>query len=165
MADITIRKRHAIKKSQVSGIKKMIERALGEEAALFDTTSIERAETDADLSIFLIDKKPLIISRDEWAFPTLRGAHLRPFSARRITVDSGAVSFMVNGADVMRPGVISVTDDVKKGEPALIVEERHGKPLAVVIALYDADEIIAMEKGKIAKNIHYVGDAIWNLEM
>ncbi len=165
MADITIRKRHAIKKSQVAGIKQMIERALGEEASLFDTTSIERAETDADLSIFLIDKKPLLISRDNWAFPTLRGAHLRPFTARRITVDSGAVSFMVNGADVMRPGVVSVTGDIRKGEPALIVEERYGKPLAVVIALYDADEIRAMEKGKIAKNIHYVGDAIWNMEM
>ncbi len=165
MADITIRKRHAIKKSQVAGIKQMIERALGEEASLFDTTSIERAETDADLSIFLIDKKPLLISRDNWAFPTLRGAHLRPFTARRITVDSGAVSFMVNGADVMRPGVVSVTGDIRKGEPALIVEERYGKPLAVVIALYDADEIRTMEKGKIAKNIHYVGDAIWNLEI
>ena len=165
MAEITIRKRHAIKKSQVAEINKMLKRSLGEEASLFDTSFVERAETDADLSIYLIDKKSLLISRDDWAFPTLRGAHLRPFSARRIVVDSGAVSFMVNGADVMRPGVVSVAMDVKANEPALIVDERHGKPLAVVIALYDASEILAMEKGKIAKNIHYVGDAIWNLEI
>ena len=165
MAEITIRKRHAIKKSQVAEINKMLKRSLGEEASLFDTSFVERAETDADLSIYLIDKKSLLISRDDWAFPTLRGAHLRPFSARRIVVDSGAVSFMVNGADVMRPGVVSVAMDVKANEPALIVDERHGKPLAVVIALYDASEILAMEKGKIAKNIHYVGDLIWNLEI
>lgn len=165
MAEITIRKRHAIKKSQAALMKKMLERALGDEAALFDTSFVELAETDADISIFLIDKKPLLISRDGWAFPTLRGAHLRPFSARRIVVDSGAVAFMVNGADVMRPGVVSVSPDVRANEPALIVDERHGKPLAVVIALYDAEEILTRDKGKIAKNIHYVGDLIWNLEI
>jgi len=165
MAEISIRKRHAIKKSQVAEIKKMLSASIGAEAALFESNLIERAETDAAVSLYLIDKKPLLISRDTWAFPTLRGAVLRPFSARRIVVDSGAVAFMVNGADVMRPGIVSVSRDVVAGGPALVVDERHGKPLAVVIALYDANDILAMEKGKAAKNIHHVGDEIWNLEV
>ncbi|MCP1661443.1 MAG: RNA-binding protein [Methanocalculus sp. MSAO_Arc1] len=165
MAEITIRRRHAIRKGQAADITKMLEKALGKDAALFPTASIERAETDADIAIYLIDKKPLLISGKDWAFPTLRGAHIRPFTARRITVDSGAVSFMVNGADVMRPGVVAVTGDIQKNQPALVVDEKHGKPLAVVIALFDADEIRSMEKGKVAKNIHYVGDPIWNLEI
>ncbi|RQD82282.1 MAG: RNA-binding protein [Methanocalculus sp. MSAO_Arc2] len=165
MAEITIRRRHAIRKGQAAEIRRLLQKALGDEAALFEASHIERAETDTELSIFLIDKKPLLFSGKDWAFPTLRGAHLRPFSARRITVDSGAVSFMVNGADVMRPGVVSVTHDILKNEPALVVDEKHGKPLAVVIAFFDADEILSQERGKVAKNIHYVGDPIWNLEI
>ena len=77
----------------------------------------------------------------------------------------GAVPYMINGADVMRPGIVSVTDDVGAGKPALVVDEIHDKPLAVVIPLYDAAGIIALEKGKAAKNMHYIGDELWNLEL
>jgi len=76
----------------------------------------------------------------------------------------GAVSYVVNGADIMRPGVVDVTPDVTAGKPVQIVDERHGKPLALGIALYDAADLLAQEKGKVARTWHHVGDDIWNLE-
>ncbi|MDO5846748.1 MAG: RNA-binding protein [Methanocorpusculum sp.] len=165
MAEIIIKKRHAIKKGQLTSLMTKLKESIGDDAGLYTAPMIEIAETTSKFNIYLIDKKPILMEKDEWAFPTLRGAILRPFSGRRIVVDMGAVPYMVNGADIMRPGIVSVTPDVKAGYPALAVDESHGKPLAVVIPLYDADGILALEKGKAAKNIHYVGDELWNLEL
>lgn len=165
MAEIIIKKRHAIKKGQLTSLMTKLKESIGDDAGLYTAPMIEIAETTSRFNIYLIDKKPILMEKDEWAFPTLRGAILRPFSGRRIVVDMGAVPYMVNGADIMRPGIVSVTPDVKAGYPALAVDESHGKPLAVVIPLYDADGVLALEKGKAAKNIHYVGDELWNLEL
>ena len=165
MAEIIIKKRHAIKKGQLASLMTKLKESIGDDAGLYTAPMIEIAETTSKFNIYLIDKKPILMEKDEWAFPTLRGAILRPFSGRRIVVDMGAVPYMVNGADIMRPGIVSVTPDVKAGYPALAVDESHGKPLAVVIPLYDADGVLALEKGKAAKNIHYVGDELWNLEL
>ena len=165
MAEIIIKKRHAIKKGQLTSLMTKLKESIGDDAGLYTALMIEIAETTSKFNIYLIDKKPILMEKDEWAFPTLRGAILRPFSGRRIVVDMGAVPYMVNGADIMCPGIVSVTPDVKAGYPALAVDESHGKPLAVVIPLYDADGVLALEKGKAAKNIHYVGDELWNLEL
>lgn len=165
MADIIIKKRHAIKKGQLTSLMTKLRESIGDDAEKYVAPMIEIAETTSKFNIYLIDKKPILMEKDEWAFPTLRGAILRPFSGRRIIVDMGAVPYMINGADIMRPGVVSVTPDVKANLPALVVDESHGKPLAVVIPLYDAEGILALEKGKAAKNIHYVGDELWNLEL
>ena len=165
MAEIIIKKRHAIKKGQLTSLMTKLKDSIGDDAGLYTAPMIEIAETTSKFNIYLIDKKPILMEKDDWAFPTLRGAILRPFSGRRIVVDMGAVPYMVNGADIMRPGIVSVTHDVKAGYPALAVDESHGKPLAVVIPLYDADGVLALEKGKAAKNIHYVGDELWNLEL
>ena len=165
MAEIIIKKRHAIKKGQLTSLMTKLKESIGDDAGLYTAPMIEIAETTSRFNIYLINKKPILMEKDEWAFPTLRGAILRPFSGRRIVVDMGAVPYMVNGADIMRPGIVSVTPDVKAGQPALAVDESHGKPLAVVIPLCDAEGILALEKGKAAKNIHYVGDELWNLEL
>ena len=165
MAEIIIKKRHAIKKGQLTSLMTKLKDSIGDDAGLYTAPMIEIAETTSKFNIYLIDKKPILMEKDDWAFPTLRGAILRPFSGRRIVVDMGAVPYMVNGADIMRPGIVSVTPDIKAGYPALAVDESHGKPLAVVIPLYDADGVLALEKGKAAKNIHYVGDELWNLEL
>jgi PUA-domain protein len=81
---------------------------------------------------------------------------------KKVVVDMPAVKFMVNGADVMRPGIKEM-GEFKKGDYVVIVDETHGKPLAVGKALFSYDEISNMEKGKVIKNLHYVGDWIWEL--
>jgi len=123
------------------------------------------AELEAPFVLYLVDKKPLLMKRDGWVFPTVRGAIDRPFPERTIAVDMGAVPFVAKGADVMRPGVVSVSDDVRKGSPAVVIDERHRKPLAVVVALLDAPALRAGAKGKVAKTVHHVGDTLWALEL
>lgn len=165
MAPITIKKRHTVRKGEMAGIVRRLEEELGDEAALFAGDRVEVAETGGPVRFYLVDREPLLFERGGVLFPTLRGAMARPFRARRITVDMGAVKFVVNGADIMRPGIVAVTDDVRADRPALVVEERHGKPLAVCIARLDAEALRAETGGKVCKNIHHVGDEIWDLEV
>jgi PUA domain protein len=126
---------------------------------------IEVLETNSDVSLFLVNKKLLLMDTGTWVFPTLRGAIQFPFPERRVVVDAGAIPYVVNGADVMRPGIVSISDDVKAQAPVQIVDERHGKPLAIGIALLDAADMRASISGKVCKNFHHVSDEIWNIEI
>jgi PUA domain protein len=165
MAVLTVKKRHTIRKDELSELFALLRQEIGDAAEKFRSDRVELAEMEASFQLYLVDRKPLLMRRDGWVFPTVRGAIERPFDGRTITVDMGAVPFVAKGADVMRPGVVSVTNDVKKGSPAIVVDERHRKPLAVVVALFDGPALQAEAKGKVAKMVHHVGDLLWALEI
>jgi PUA domain protein len=165
MKKIVVKKRHSIRKSQAQDLLLRLFDQIGDSATLFHADMIEVLETNADVSLFLVNKKPLLMDTGSWVFPTLKGAIQFPFPERRVVVDAGAIPYVVNGADVMRPGIVSVTDDVKGQAPVQIVDERHGKPLAIGIALLDAPDMRASASGKMCKNFHHVSDEIWNIEI
>ncbi|MBT8508367.1 RNA-binding protein [Methanomicrobiaceae archaeon CYW5] len=165
MAKISPKKRHTIRKSKQSKIFAALREEIGESAEAYTGKSIEMVETTGETTVFLVDRHPVIMEMGEIVFPTLRGAVERPFPEKNITVDAGAIAFMAKGADVMRPGIVKISPDVKKDHPVLIIEERYGKPLAVGIALYDAEEMELCETGKVIKTIHHVGDDLWNMEI
>ena len=165
MAVLTVKKRHTIRKDELAELYDLLRREIGPSAEKFRSDRVELAETDAPFQLYLVDRKPLLMKRGGWVFPTVRGAIERPFPERTIVVDMGAVPFVAKGADVMRPGIVSVTDDVRKGSPAVVVDERHRKALAVVVALFDGPALRTETKGKMAKTVHHVGDTIWALEV
>ncbi|MBR6011230.1 MAG: RNA-binding protein [Methanomicrobium sp.] len=166
MGKLTVRKRYAVRKSKLSEIYRNLEATIGKSAEQFRSDMVEVAElSGGDVVIYLLDRKPHLMEINGKIFPTLRGAVEKPFDKRRIAIDAGAIPFMVKGADLMRPGVVDISYDVKKDEPVVIVDANHKKPLAIGIALMDADEMQGAQSGKVAKNIHYVGDDIWNLEI
>ena len=165
MKKIVIKKRHTIRKSQAQDLLARLNDQIGSSVKYFYSDMIEVLETNADVSLFMVNKKPLLMDTGNWVFPTLKGAIQFPFPERRVVVDAGAIPYVVNGADVMRPGIVSVSDDVKAQSPVQIVDERHGKPLAIGIALLDAPVMRASISGKMCKNIHHVSDEIWNMEI
>ncbi len=81
---------------------------------------------------------------------------------KKVTVDMGAVKFVVSGADIMRPGIINFDDGIAKDEVVLVVDVTHKKPLAVGIMMFYGEEAKAIQSGKVVKNVHWVGDKIWN---
>ena len=165
MKKIVVKKRHSIRKSQGQDLMARLAEEIGQSAELFHGEMIEVLETNADVSLFMVHKKPLLMATDAWVFPTLKGAVQLPFPERRVVVDAGAIPYVVNGADIMRPGIVSVTDDVRAQAPVQIVDERHGKPLAIGISLFDAPDLRASTAGKMVKKFHHVGDEIWNMEI
>ncbi|MDH7593001.1 MAG: RNA-binding protein [Methanomicrobiales archaeon] len=165
MPKITIKRRYTLRKDDAAALMADLRQQLGDQADLFSGDRIEKMETDSPVTIYLIDRLPLLMRMEGWVFPTLRGAIARTFDRRRCVMDRGAIAFIAKGADAMRPGIISITDDVVAGAPVLIAEETHGKPLAVGIALADAGEIRSQSRGKAIRTVHHVGDEIWNLEI
>ncbi len=80
----------------------------------------------------------------------------------RVTVDMGAVRFMCNGANLMRPGITSLAE-FEKGAIVCIVEESRHKFLAVGRAVVSSSEAESMEKGEVLENLHYISDKFWEI--
>jgi PUA domain protein len=80
-----------------------------------------------------------------------------------VTVDMGAVKFMCNGANVMRPGIRSFTE-FEKDQLVCIVEESQKKFLAVGRSLVSSKEMETMNKGIAIENLHYISDKYWEIK-
>ncbi len=104
-----------------------------------------------------------MFARSEGTFlPTLIPNGVFPLLPK-IVVDMGAVPHICNGADLMAPGVVQIDGDFHTDDLLLIVDERHGKPLAIGAALLDSHVVRKLKHGKVVKNIHYVGDSLWKM--
>lgn len=78
----------------------------------------------------------------------------------KATVDAGAIKFVCNGANVMRPGIKKFTE-FQKDDIICVVEEVHGKFLAVGKAMISSVEMANTTKGEAIKNLHYISDKYW----
>ncbi|MDP3728258.1 MAG: DUF1947 domain-containing protein [bacterium] len=113
-----------------------------------------------DEKIILVNKKPSFFYYEKKLVPTLKLLQEKDL-LKKIVVDMGAVKFLIGGADLMRPGVKEIDQTIKKEDFVVVVEMNNRKPLMVGLALFDAEEMQKLSSGKVVKNIHYVGDAIW----
>jgi len=124
------------------------------------TPRVEVNETEV-AEIFIVNGKPSLAKSGETLFPTLAFEEVFPFLPK-IVVDMGAVPYVCKGADVMAPGVVSIEGDFKENEFLLVVDERHGKPLMMGVALFDSQAMKNLKQGKIVRNVHHVGDRLWS---
>ena len=144
MLVLKIKKRYFLKKKKVKAIKE----ELGDYGSFInnkDTLELLEAE---DYDFILVNGEPYIIMINGKPYPTLKAALNIELDSKVVVVDMGAVRFVTKGADVV-----------------IIVEETHNKPLAMGIALITGPEMVENSEGKAIKSLHYVGDAIWNLEV
>ena len=123
--------------------------------------SIEIAEAQTT-KIFIVNDEPLLAESGDELFPTLLFEKLFP-SLPKVVVDMGAVSRVCNGADVMAPGVVRIEGEFDEKDLLLITDERHGKPLAIGVALFGSHVVKPLQHGKIVKTIHHVGDRLWSV--
>lgn len=79
------------------------------------------------------------------------------FSAVR--TDAGAIRFVCNGADIMRPGIVSY-DQFSSGQVVCVAEPTN-KYLAVGTAIVDSADLDSMERGAVVRNLHYISDRYW----
>ena len=77
-----------------------------------------------------------------------------------VMVDMGAVKFMCNGANVMRPGITKFSE-FSKDELVCVVEESQNKFLAIGRSCVPSTEMEKLHKGEIVKNLHYISDKYW----
>src|SRR3989338_1707366 len=105
--------------------------------------------------IIYLNQKPAFFYQQNKLIPTLKILLEKPL-LKKITVDMGAIPFIIKGADIMRPGIKIIDPQIIKDEPLVIIDEKHQKPLAIGLALYNATEMQTLTTGKVIKNIHYI---------
>jgi len=155
-------KRHFLKEKEVKKLFLDFSQRLKVDAErLFGPTPhVEVNETEI-AEIFIVNGKPSLAKSGGTLFPTLAFEEVFPFLSK-IVVDMGAVPYVCKGADVMAPGVVSIEGDFKENDFLLVVDERHGKPLMIGVALFNSQAMKNSKQGKIVRNVHYVGDRLWN---
>jgi len=153
-----VKSRHHLRSDEVTAIRETVADALDVD---LDGDTFELVELeDADVDLVLVDDQPLVFYVDEEPFLTVRGANALEPSAGVVTVDAGAISFVSDGADVMRPGIVEADASITDGDLVVVVEETHGKALAVGRALTDGDAMVG-DSGKVVSSIHHVGDELY----
>jgi PUA domain protein len=123
---------------------------------------VEIVEFQDGREVLLVKGKPVVFKSPDGLFPTLFSED--KISMKRVVVDMGAVPHVAGGADIMAPGVVSAAENIQTGECVVVVDERHGKALAIGSALVGGISMKGL-KGRVIKNLHYVGDDIWKLSV
>lgn len=164
--------KHPLSKKDVKKIIEEMTKMFGEEVAtklISKNDQVLVGEFDKTTQILFVNGKPRFIRREKLIFPLVITLYelsdkedLRKWK-RRVVVDQGAVPHILNGADVMAPGIVDADEEIKEGDFVFVVEEQYGRPLAIGIALMDGKTMKEKPKGKAVKVIHHAKDKIWEL--
>lgn len=122
--------------------------------------AVELVELEDGCEVILANGKPFLLKTLDGLFPTLTSIDQIPL--KHVTINMGAVPHVVAGADIMAPGVVAADEGIAPGDGVVIVDERHCKPIAIGLALVGSASIKA-PKGRVVKNLHCVGDEVWQL--
>ncbi|MFB6131847.1 MAG: RNA-binding protein [Halanaeroarchaeum sp.] len=154
--------RHHLRSDQVDALHEMLSTDLGVD---LDAGTYELVEfADEDFDVVLVDGEPLVWYPEGEPFVTVEGANVTDPHRHVVTVDAGAISFVSDGADVMRPGIVDADEAIEEGDLVVIVEETHGKALAIGRALTDGDDMTGSE-GRVVESLHHVGDDLFEFDV
>ncbi len=157
-----INSRHHLRSDGVDELETAIAEGLGVE---IDGDTYELVELkDSAFDLVLVDGEPSVLYIDDEPFLTVRGANRLDPEAHVVTVDSGAISFVSDGADVMRPGIVEADAAIEGGDLVAIAEENHSKVLAIGRALVEGSEMVG-EQGKVVESVHHVGDELYEFSV
>jgi PUA domain protein len=157
-----VKSRHHLRSDEIRDLETTLDDTLG---VALDGDTYERVDlVGIEFDLVLADGEPSVFYVDGEPFLTVRGANAYPPQRRVVTVDAGAVQFVSDGADVMRPGIVDADEAIDPGDLVAIVEETHGKALAVGRALEPGSDL-AGESGKVVESVHHVGDDLYEFSV
>jgi PUA-domain protein len=154
-------KRIQLSKSDVKKFNQEIEKNYCVSEFFSKKDKLERVVFD-DYEVISKDGNYLFFFVEDRLVPTLKllqGQNM----LKKVTVDMGAVPFVIKGADIMRPGITVWENGILKDMIVSIIDEKNGKALGIGKMLVSGEELSNVDKGKVIKSIHFVGDALWNL--
>jgi len=158
---LKIKNRHTLKTKEIRLLLDNIKHVFNEN--FFDENSLVETGYFEGIEIIFVNNEPCFFVYEDKIIFTLFGINKFKPKKKFVVVDMGAIRFVANGADVMAPGIVDADKDITEGDPVWICDEKNHKPLAVGLALLNGEQIINKKSGKAIKNIHYVGDKLWNI--
>ncbi|GJJ12197.1 hypothetical protein Clacol_006438 [Clathrus columnatus] len=124
------------------------------------------------ISLYTVNGTPLFFQHfDGPYFPTLKLLHKYPFLLPRVTVDRGAIRFLLGGAHMMCPGFTSAGGELPPpeealpaGTPVAIMSEGKEHAVGIGITKLSTEEIKSVNKGVGVETVCYLGDDLWNVD-
>ncbi|CAG9329117.1 unnamed protein product [Blepharisma stoltei] len=121
-----------------------------------------------NLSFTYVEKTIISIHCEDIMFPHLKLLHKFPFMLKKMQVDKGAIRFVIGGANVMAPGLVSAggaIEEAKQGEIVAIMAEGKTHALAIGRMMKSTEEIRSNPTGAAIENLHYLNDGFWKMEL
>jgi len=162
-----IKQRHFVRKSDLKPIKDDILKHYDQKFVdqIFPVKcKVEIIQTEAGDTLYAINNTLKLWRSSDGYIPVLKLLINKKVDLKKVIVDMGAIRYVTNGADVMRPGITHIDSDIKKGDILQIVDETHSRALAIGKAMFDASDMESRSSGKVVKNIHTIQDSIWEFE-
>jgi len=164
---MNIKQRHFIKHTEIRRLKEEISKHYDENfinQVFPSKCSVEVILTELGDTLYAVNNELKLWKSVEGIIPVLTLLLDNRVNLKTIMVDKGAIRFVTNGADVMRPGITKIDPSIKKGNIVKIVDEEHNRALAVGKALFNAGEMETKTSGKVIKNLHTIQDSVWKFE-
>ncbi len=162
-----IKQRHFIRKSELKPLKDEILKLYDQnfvDQVFPKKCNVEVIQTEAGDTLYAINNVLKLYKSKHGYIPVLTILLKNQVNLKTIVVDFGAVRYVANGADVMRPGITKIDPSIRKGDIVKVIEETQNRALAVGKAMFDASEMEAKSSGKVIKNLHTIQDSIWEFE-
>jgi len=162
MSDIRIKKRGRLREKEIKALSEEISQKVGIQVFTLKDT-IDKAES-SDFDVIFVNNEILAMVISGKAFLTVKGL-LRYNPPRSfVTVDMGAVPFVVKGADIMGPGIVDADMEIRPGDFVWVRDVKNLRALAIGEAIVSGMEMLQKKPGKAIKSIHYVGDKLWKYD-
>lgn len=105
--------------------------------------------------------------RERNYLPTLKTLHKFPNLLPKVQVDRGAIKYVLQGANIMCPGLTSPGGDISakipKGTSVAIMAENKKHALGIGITTMSTENMKAINKGIAINNLHCLMDGLWQV--
>ncbi len=156
------KERSQLRNHETKEVLRQLSEALNIDTSNLVAEKLEVAKFKPNIKVFMVRDVPAFVSFEDKLFPTLTFEPILKILPSLI-VDMGAVPHVCNGSDIMAPGIVRVEGAFEEGSIAVVRDEKHLKPIAVVRTLMGSVGMKTMKRGKVAENLHYVGDEVWKI--
>ncbi|MGP8124673.1 MAG: PUA domain-containing protein [Nitrososphaerales archaeon] len=154
-------KRWVLSRRDSAEMVRKVESSIGKTLSLPKSAQAECAEPEEGVVFVNLDGLAFVQAGDRFV-PFLGSPKVLELFPSAV-VDEGAIRYLLNGADVMRPGMKRFDDWGAPGAVVVVKEEKKGRAIAIGLSIASGSEAAAMTKGSCLKNLHHIGDRYWTL--
>jgi malignant T-cell-amplified sequence len=156
-------KRQVVSKHDSRELIAEIERSAGIHLEVPRSAQVEILEPDEESKFVIIDGRfTFVRGGPEGGYIPFVGSNEAVGLFPSVTIDEGALKYIIKGADVMRPGISKYDDWGEAGRLVVVREDKKGRAAAVGRASVASSEMAELKKGNCVKNLHHAGDKFWN---
>ena len=156
-------KRQVVSKHDSRELIAEIERSAGVRLEVPRSAQVEILEPDEDSKFVIIDRRFIFVKGGlDGGYIPFVGSSEAVGLLPSVTIDEGALKYIIKGADVMRPGISKYDDWGEAGKLVVVREDKKGRAAAVGRSAVSSSEMAELKKGNCVKNLHHAGDKFWN---